>query len=234
MTQRFLNYSLCCWSFTFWVCVIERSTSDSFHDCSFPSECLSTPNQWAILSDRKLLELRPALKGMKRSLTLLLTPVPFLLINRLFSQQTFWLVIAGKAQVLLITLTLASCYSRVPASQHAQCQVSETESCSLRRGENHMQRAASVLVCNYKYTFWWAGEEGVADGRLVPGWWERGGHEGRRSGSSLAKKLEQIQRCIDSWEARVKIQKIWNVSTRFHVKLTGRANCCRQDAEKLC
>ncbi len=48
-------------------------------------------------------------------------------INRQFSQQTFWLVIEGKTQVLLIELTMVLFYSSVPVSndsvpvsQHAQ------------------------------------------------------------------------------------------------------------------
>ncbi len=49
--------------------------------------------------------------------------------NRPFSQQTFWLVTVGKAQVLLITLMVAPFYSSVPVShdsvtvsRHAQYQ----------------------------------------------------------------------------------------------------------------
>lgn len=50
--------------------------------------------------------------------------------NRAFKQPTFWLGVAGKAQVELITLTVASFQLSVPVvSRHAQCQSSGVDTC---------------------------------------------------------------------------------------------------------
>ncbi len=86
----------------------------------------------------------------------------FVLLNRPFSQQTFWLVIEGKAQVLQITLTITLFYSRVPVS-HNSVTVSHNE----RHQDLETNAVKQNLTIIYLHLLWHVKIPSVKKGQLI-------------------------------------------------------------------